>query len=107
MIFDLAFVVRFFLAALAVYRLAWMFTREDGPFAAFDRLRTQLGKRVGTGKGLGWTLAELFNCPHCIGLWLAILAAPAVLCPSRGTDIILVILAVAGAQSLMTGRSDE
>jgi hypothetical protein len=106
MIFDLAFIVRFFLIALAVYRLAWMFTRENGPFALFDKFRMWLGKHATEGKGLGWTLAELFNCPHCLGLWLAFLASPAVLWPSRGMDIILMILAIAGLQSLLTDRSD-
>jgi len=107
MTFDFAFIVRFFMAALAVYRLAWMFTREDGPFALFDKFRMWLGKHATEGKGLGWTLAELFNCPHCLGLWLAFLLSPAVLWPSKGIDIVLVILAVAGLQSFMTGRNDE
>jgi len=107
MIFDTAFIVRFFLAALAIYRLAWMLTKEDGPFMLFDKFRKWLGKRVTKDMGLGWTLAELFNCPHCLGLWLAILLSPAILWPSRGMDIVLVILAVAGLQSFMTGRNDE
>jgi len=99
---------RCLLVALAVHRLAWMFTREDGPFGIFDGLRMQLGKRVVEGEhGLAWTLAELFNCPHCLGLWLAFLLSPAVLWPSKGIDIVLVILAVAGLQSFMTGRNDE
>jgi len=106
MIIDAAFVVRFFMAALAIYRLAWMFTREDGPFAIFDRFRIWLGKHATSNKGLGWTLAELFNCAHCLGLWLAILASPSILWPSRGMDIVLVILAIAGLQSFMTGRND-
>jgi hypothetical protein len=100
---------RCLLVALSVYRLAWMFTKEDGPFNVFERVRCWLGKQAAQKqeRRLAWTLAELFNCPHCLGLWLAILAAPAILWPSRGTDIILVILAVAGLQSFMTGRSDE
>jgi len=106
MIIDAAFIVRFFMAALAIYRLAWMFTREDGPFAIFDRFRIWLGKHATSNKGLGWTLAELFNCPHCFGVWLAILFLPAILFPSQPVDAILIILAIAGLQSFMTGRSD-
>jgi len=109
MIFDLAFIVRFFMAALAIYRLAWMFTKENGLFGIFAHIRAKLGARaaVEPREGIVWTIAELFNCPHCFGVWLAILFLPAILFPSQPVDAILIILAVAGLQSFMTGRSDE
>jgi hypothetical protein len=85
-----------------------MFTREDGPFGIFDGLRMQLGKRVVEGEhGLAWSLAEIFNCPRCLGMWLAILFSPVVLWPTRGMDIALVILGIAGLQLFMIGRSNE
>jgi hypothetical protein len=109
-----AFVIRFLLAALALYRVAW-FTREDGPFALSLRFRQWLGKLAAaetfkTGfeqHGFFWTLAEVANCPHCIGVWLAIPAALVVIFPSNVTDVILIVLALAGLQSFLTGRSDE
>jgi hypothetical protein len=105
---NLEFIVRFLLAALAVYRVA-MFTREDGPFGVFGHIRAALGKRTAGAKvgGLSWTLAEISNCPHCAGIWLAMLTAPAVICPNNVTDIILILLALAGLQSYLTGRGDE
>jgi hypothetical protein len=84
-----------------------MFTREDGPFGMFDSFRLWLGKHTTKSKGLGWTLAELFNCPRCLSLWLAFLLSPSVLWPSKGMDIILVILGVAGLQLFMIGRNEE
>lgn len=110
----MTFVIRFILAALAIYRVA-MFTREDGPGGVFSIIRVWLGKRAAkvtlkTGfelHGFWWSLAEISNCPHCVGVWLALLVAPAVVWPSTVTDIILIILALAGAQSYLTGRGEE
>jgi hypothetical protein len=107
--FNLSFVIRFILAALATYRLAW-FTKEDGPFGIFAHVRAWLGKWASKapGKlGLSWTLAEIVNCPHCVGVWLALLFAPAMLWPNRITDIIIITLAIAGLQSYLTGRGEE
>jgi hypothetical protein len=105
-----AFVIRFILAALAVYRVA-MFTREDGPFNVFANVRAYLGRQVreiegGAVHNVNWTLAEISNCPHCIGVWLALLFAPAVIWPSFVTDVILLFLAIAGLQSYLTGREE-
>ena len=114
MIIDQIFVVRFILAGLAVYRLAW-FTKEIGPFGIFEGIRNYLG-RLAAGEvrpsgvqrhGVAWTLAEISNCPHCIGVWLALLFAPFVVCPSRITDIIIIIFALAGLQSFLTRATSE
>jgi hypothetical protein len=107
---DLAFVIRFLLAVLAVYRLA-MFTREAGPFGIFTSIRTWLGKRVKDKAGVvienfDWTLAEVSNCPHCIGVWMAVPFSIIVIWPNTVTDIILIVLALAGLQSYLTGREE-
>lgn len=108
-----AFAIRFLLAAFSVYRLAYMFTREDGPFGVFESARLWLGKIATNhdpqrgGRSMAWTLAELFNCPHCLGVWMALLFAPAVIWPSFVTDVILIVLALAGLQSYLTGHGDE
>ena len=111
---DTALIVRFLLAALAVYRVAW-FAKEDGPFGVFVGMRSRLGKLAAREKyqsgfelhGIAWTLAEISNCPHCFGVWLAMLAAPAVFYPCIYSDIILVILALAGLQSFLTRATSE
>jgi hypothetical protein len=113
MTLDAPFFTRFLLAALAVYRVAWIITREDGPFGVFEGFRLWLGKRAAAekdqhdGRSLSWTIAELFNCPHCLGVWLALLIFPAVVWPSITTDCILLVLAIAGLQSFLTGRGEE
>jgi hypothetical protein len=108
MTFDVAFGIRFILAALAAYRLALLVTKESGPFMMFERLRTWLGQKA-SGKRLGgfrWTMAELFSCPHCLGIWLCLLTGTAVVRPVPITDIILTYLAIAGLQSFLTGKVD-
>lgn len=105
---DFAFAIRFILAALAVYRLA-MFTREEGAFAIFLRVQQWLGKRAAKRKygGLAWTLASLATCPHCVGVWLALLIAPFVIWPTLTSDLALVFLGISGLQSYLTGKVDE
>jgi hypothetical protein len=106
---TLAFAIHFVIAALAVYRLAYMIAMEDGPFAIFSRFRLWLGRNAADRPehGIAWTLAELFNCPHCLGIWLAFLFAPAVIWPSMITDVIIIVFALAGLQSYLTGRGEE
>ena len=108
MTIDTAFIVRFLLAAMAIYRVAW-FAKEDGPFGVFDRLRLWLGKRAGDRNpyGLAWTLAEIANCPHCAGIWLAMFFVPAVFYPCIYSDVVLVFLALAGVQSFLTRATSE
>ena len=106
---TLSFLIRFLLASLALYRVA-IFTREDGPFGLFIRLREWLGKCAAKDDHpftFRWTLAGAANCAHCVGLWLAPLFAVPVIWPTKATDIILIVLALAGVQSFLTGRSDE
>ena len=114
MTIDLEFIVRFLLAGLAVYRAAW-FTKDYGPFGIFEGVRNYLG-RLAAGEvqpsgvqrhGVAWTLAELSNCPHCIGVWLALLFAPFIICPNRITDVVIIILALAGIQSFLTRATSE
>lgn len=54
---------RFLLAALATWRLAFLLTREDGPWRIFGRFRQSLGTGL---------LGGLFGCVKCLGMWVAI-----------------------------------
>ena len=70
--------LRLVLAALAVFRLSELFAVDYGPFYIFDLWRKLLGVWA-SGKskhGLAHSLAELFHCPFCLGIWLG-LARPA------------------------------
>ena len=57
----------FALAVLAVYRVAHMAAREDGPFDVFARLRERAGQKTWVGRGL--------HCVLCISFWLSLPAA--------------------------------
>lgn len=102
-------IMRVVLAAFVTFRIARMLTLEDGPLGIFYRLRTELGKKAAVSKqyGVAWTAAELFNCPHCLGLWITFFLLPLILIPTVGGDAILVVFAVAGMQSFLQGRSSE
>lgn len=96
--------LRWVLAALACYRLAQLVAVDDGPFALCKRLRQALGRRAGAEGSWRWSLAELANCPYCLGVWFAVPCAWACLGPSGPTDAILAWLGLAGAQALMEER---
>jgi len=100
--------IRLFLGIFTVYRLALLLTREDGAFMVFGRIRHSLSVWAADAKtgGFRWTLAELFHCPHCVGVWIAVPVALISFYPSTLTDILLAIFALAGAQSLMTAISE-
>ena len=53
---------RFVVAVLATWRVAHLVAREDGPFDVVVWLRTRAGSGV---------LGRLMDCPHCVGLWVA------------------------------------
>ena len=53
---------RFVVAALAVWRLAFLLAREDGPGGMFTRWRNKLGRGF---------FGQLLSCVKCVGVWLA------------------------------------
>lgn len=55
--------VRFALSALAVYRVAFLLAREDGPWGVCRRLRVAL-KDSAAGR--------LFGCLNCLSVWVAL-----------------------------------
>ena len=56
-------VVRFTLSALAVYRVAFLLAREDGPWGVFRRLRSSARDSVA---------GRLFGCLNCLSVWIAL-----------------------------------
>jgi len=55
--------LRFTLSALAVYRVAFLLTREDGPWGVCRRLRV-----AWKGSAAG----RLFSCLNCLSVWIAL-----------------------------------
>jgi hypothetical protein len=55
--------VRFSLSALAVYRVAFLVAREDGPWGVFRRLRVSTKNSRAGG---------LFGCVNCLSVWISL-----------------------------------
>ena len=102
--------LRLGLAALAVYRLALMLTGEDGPLYIFKKGRRAVGRWASPMSGNSFSdearlsVAELVNCPYCLGVWLAAGAAILARWPTKAGDILLTWLGIAGAQAWLQGR---
>lgn len=110
---SLTEISRIILAALAVYRLAFMLREDDGPLFIFRRLRAFTDRKrkeeqeCGQEAGLWAGLDEGIRCPYCCGVWAAALCAVLVLWPTPPGDVFLLWLGLAGAQSLLESRSDR
>lgn len=61
------------LIAFGVFRTAEALTLDDGPFGVFLRWRIFVGvyDRDASGRPTK-ELGRLFECPYCIGVWLAL-----------------------------------
>ena len=85
------------LAVLACYRLTTLVVYDAGPFRVFKRLRAWLGTHDnGFIRENG---GELVNCPYCVGIWMAVVAALLLEWPAAYPA--LLVLGIAGGQSLM------
>lgn len=95
--------VRLFLAAFAAYRLSELFSIDDGPFYVFRRLRRWFGQMAAgeSVTSIRYSLAQLFECPFCIGVWFAAILTIPVMLPTVYTDAILIWLAIAGFQTML------
>jgi hypothetical protein len=82
--------LRFVLAALATWRVAFLLVREDGPGKVVVHLR----RRAETG-GVG----ALLGCVKCTGMWVAIPFAFFVVGGLR--EVLVVWLALAGVTALI------
>ena len=54
---------RFFLAALAVWRITHLLAEEDGPWDAIANLRARLGASI---------FGRLMDCFYCLSLWISL-----------------------------------
>lgn len=90
------------LEVLAVYRVAQLICVDDGPFDVFKRLRSFCGVIAYKYK-IFKTLADLVNCPYCVGVWFAL--ALALLFQARPWW--LHALAIAGGQAFLQSMSER
>lgn len=81
---------RFFLAALATWRITHLLANEDGPADLVARFRAGLGS--------SW-LGKLLDCFYCLSLWIA--APMALFVSSQLLDWLLAWLALSGAACLL------
>ena len=97
-------IARLIFAVFAVYGTTFIVVREDGPFNVFSRWRATLGRwaALKPPHGLAATIAEIFNCTICMGVWLSALIAPLILFHTYIGDIIILVLGIAGMQSFLT-----
>lgn len=84
-------IFRFFLAALAIWRLAFLLAREDGPCRIFARVRQSLGSGF---------FADLFGCVKCLGMWISIPFAFFV-GEGKWVELVVIWLALAGVTALI------
>jgi hypothetical protein len=63
----------FILLSFVCYRLAQLFVFDEGPFSTFHQLRVKVGAYDLGDNGKARTgLGRAFNCPYCLGIWIAL-----------------------------------
>lgn len=93
---QVQFLIQFFLAALAVWRVTHLLAFEDGPADLIVKLRALLGDTFA---------GKLMDCFLCLSLWIA---APAALLVTRAAvECLLVWLALSGAACLLERFSPQ
>ena len=89
---------------LATYRLARLITVDEGPAQVFFRLRYWMGVYdLGENGQPASAWGRAFECPHCIGVYVAIVLW--LIYPFAWGPIIVQGFAVAGLQSVLWSRA--
>jgi len=97
--------LRVVLAIAAIYRVAQYIYLDDGPFDLLFKLRDRLGTYDLDDEGLSKTgVGRWFACYHCIAKYLAVPAGLAVMFPATWSDMILMVLGIAGLASIVGMR---
>lgn len=110
--------MEFVVLALAAWRVAHLLVAEDGPWAAFSRLRWAVGLRVVVSQGNDGRpqaskvalngIAGAFDCTWCMSVWTAI-GIVGVWCAVRGAGpvvrgawcVVVLMLAVSAGAILV------
>lgn len=91
------------LAALAAFRLAELFVVDNGPFDVFVHLRGYLfqeGVPPPQVSRIRRKIGGVFQCVHCLGLWLCIPLTLIYYIHNFYLDTVIIYLAIAGLQSI-------
>lgn len=92
---DDAFWPRLVVATLAVWRIAHLLAKEDGPADLIVRIRVRLGDRLG----------ELLDCFYCLSVWVA---APLSLFVCRDPlERLVTWIALSGGACLLERMTDD
>jgi len=88
--------------ALAAYRLSSLVALDDGPFYVFRRIRIAL--ETAAEKHPFWDMfADGWHCRFCTGVWFSVLLGLAWYCsPSPDIHVLIMLIAAAGVQELLT-----
>jgi len=100
---DFSNCVKIVLAILATYRLARLFQKDDGPFNLIDTARQNAAIRAGNSR-LWETVAELYSCQYCLGVWFAALCVALLIRPTAAGDLFLLWMGLSGAQSFLEAQ---
>ncbi len=98
------------IAVLATYRLAHLLPRDDGPLFVFTRIRTYIStKAMNENDPLGlWANIDAWSeCPYCQGLYAAMFVVWLSEKRTKKTNLFLLVLAIAGGQSLLQKWSEK
>lgn len=103
-------ITQFVIAILAIYRLAHLLPEDEGPFFIFTRIRNFTAtKAMNENDPLGFwaNIDSGINCVYCCGLYAAMAVTGLILWQNYYGNIILLVFAVAGGQSLLQKWSDK
>lgn len=101
--------IRLLLAIFFTYRLAYMFSSEEGPYlglwkdirqtGVFEWLRMKWGvEDIGPDGQPEKNFPRGLSCPLCVGVWVSVLTVILVAFPTPFGDILLLLFGIAGAQ---------
>lgn len=95
--------IRLFLVIATCYRISYLIAKENGPLGMFSQFRKKLAIMSADAPSSRFkkSLAELFYCPFCIGVWLSALLSVVYFLPSIVSDVLLVIFGIAGSQHFL------
>jgi hypothetical protein len=89
-------IIEFVISTLAVWRLSYLFSQEDGPFDVVIKLRKLLGHGF---------FGSLLDCFYCLSLWISIPFA--VFISDGWAEGMIIWLALSGAACILFNISER
>ena len=88
--------IEFLISTLAIWRLSYLFSQEDGPFDVVIKFRKLLGHGF---------FGSLLDCFYCLSLWISIPFA--VLLTNEWLNGIIIWLALSGGACILYKISEK